>query len=85
MFSYELMGAYDFFGLEYFKTFYLSLFFVVFIFYLLLEIKERLKGKSFYYYKLAIVLFCIIFASGGGTAMLINNSLGDSGYLHIHD
>lgn len=85
MFSYELMGAYDFFGLEYFKTFYLSLFFILFILYLFLEVKERLKNKSFYYYKLAIVLFCIIFASGGGTAMLVKNSWGENGYLYIHD
>lgn len=85
MFSYELIGAYNFFGLEYFKTFYMVIFFVLFFVYIILEIKEHLKGRDFFYYKLSIVLFCIIFVTGGGIAMLLNNLSGEDSYLYIHD
>jgi len=83
--AYSLMGAYEFFGLEYFKTFYMVLFFIVFVLYIIFEIKEKTDNKSFFYPKLAIVLFCILFASISSVFMLIENGRGPNGYLYIHD
>ncbi|RJQ35688.1 hypothetical protein C4566_00130 [Candidatus Parcubacteria bacterium] len=61
LFAYTLMGANDFFGLEYFKTFFLVLFFPLFIVYLILEIKEKGGHKSFFI--INYLLFCFVFCS----------------------